>query len=96
MEIQEYTTKKGTKCKIKDLNLCKIITLPYGMGICRFTINDLKKIGLQKGNKRWYLSIEDKTDWGEKTKKKHTSLDNAIDYLEEMKTQIRSSQPSRI
>jgi hypothetical protein len=90
MESKEYTTKKGTKCKIKDLDLCKIITLPYGMGICEFTINDLKKIGLQKGNKRWWLSIEDTTDWGKKTTKKHTSLDNAIDYLEEMKGQIRS------
>lgn len=90
MVSQDYTTKKGTDCKIEDLNLCKIITLPYGMGVCEFTINDLKKIKLQKGNKRWYLSIKDTTNWGEKTKKKFTSLDSAIDYCELMKYQITS------
>lgn len=90
MESKEYTTKKGTECKIEDLDLCKIITLPYGMGICEFTINDLKKIGLQKGNKRWYLAIKDTTNWDEKTTKKFISLDSAIDYCEKMKYQISS------
>ena len=91
MKNQDYITKKGTKCKILDLKTNKIITLKYGYGICEFYIMDLKKLGLQKGNKRYYLNIKNQDIFGEKTKKKHTSLDNAIDYLEEMKTQITSN-----
>ena len=49
MKIKDYTTKKGTDCKIEDLDLCKIITLRYGMGACEFTINDLKKNKFAKG-----------------------------------------------
>lgn len=85
MDFIEKTTKKGTKYNILDLKSCKIIHLKYGYGVIKFRISDWKKLNLQKGKNRYFISIDDKDIFGKKTKKKHTSLDNAIDYLEEMK-----------
>jgi hypothetical protein len=83
-------TAKGTRFEIINKTDSALkVELQYGMGVCYFDLFDWKKLGLRKSS-CFYVSNLPKTDlYGNKLKHKFTSIEKAVDYLEEIKTSIK-------
>lgn len=95
MEYLSYTTEQGNQYKIVDLILEKHIVFNPQFGYVTFIITDLKKIGLQKGNNRYLLRIENVDTWGNKTKTKFTSINKVINYIEKHGGMLITTQTSK-